>query len=311
VSECAADPATGARTVAAPAGAGDHPVTLLAGLALADGDLVTQARVRPLNGDDEEWLAAQPATLATAVVTTGLLARAVVRLGPLAPPPVDALLDLPVADRDVLLLSIRRVTYGDGFDVVLSCPSCGEPMDVSFAASDIPTQPRPTLTSPVVRDLVDGTGATVTVTLRPPTGRDQEAVARAAREDTVQPVEILLRRCLLGVDGGPGGAAGWDLLSPDAREAFAAAVDEVSAAVELALDLTCPECGKDVEADLDLGAYLLGEFTLPAGTVLRDLHLLAAAYHWPERDIMRLPSPRRRALAALVVQDLRRAQELR
>ncbi|GAA4936658.1 hypothetical protein ACFPM3_06595 [Streptomyces coeruleoprunus] len=287
-----------------------RPVTLLAGLVTDDGDLVTTAWVRPLDGEDEEWLTAQPTALAGAEVVTGLLTRTVVRLGPWAPPPPEMLLDLAIADRDLLLLSVRTSTYGHRFDVVLSCSSCAQPMDVSFAAADIPTHARRTPPTPLVHELPDGRGGAIRVTLRPPRGRDQEAVALARTAgDPTEPVELLLQRCLVGVGDGPGGAEGWGRLPARSRDALAAAVDEASAKVELAMDLTCPECGVDFEADLDLAGYVLDEFVVPAGTVLREVHLLASAYHWSEHAIMSLPSPRRRALAALVAQDLRRAQE--
>lgn len=277
---------------------------LLAGLAAGDGTRLTTAEVRPLDGADEEWLAAQSPELATAFVTTGLLARTVVALGSSSPPDPEALLALAVADRDLLLLAVRRATYGDRFDVVLSCTACGEPMDVSFSADAIPVRWSPAPPVPLARSLPDGAGGTVEVRLRPPTGSDQEAAA--AGEEA--PLDVLLRRCLVAVADGPGGDEGWDALPDAARGAFAAAVEEASAAIELALDLTCPECGVEFGADLDLARYLLGEFAVPAGSVLQDLHLLASAYHWSEPDVLRIPSPRRRALAALVAQDLRRAQ---
>ncbi|MEV0535985.1 hypothetical protein [Kitasatospora sp. NPDC050463] len=281
-------------------------MALPAGLPLAGRELVTTAWVRPLNGDDEEWLAAQPPTRSGASVVSELLARAVVRLGPWAPPPPERLRDLPIADRDLLLLAVRTSTYGHRFDVVLSCTACEQPMDVSFTAADIPVQPRQTPGAPLLSDLPDGRGGVLEVALRPPNGRDQEAVAvAAAGGDATPPVDLLLQRCLVGVGGGPGGADGWERLPVPTRGALAAAVDEASAKVELAMDLSCPECGVDFEADLDLAGYVLGEFLAPTGTVLYELHLLATAYHWSEHAIMSMPSPRRRALAGLVAQDLR------
>ncbi|MCG6495460.1 hypothetical protein [Kitasatospora sp. A2-31] len=289
-----------------PAHHSHRPVALPAGLALAGGELVATAWVRPLNGDDEEWLAAQPPTRAGAAVVSELLARTVVRLGPWAPPPPERLLDLPIADRDLLLLAVRTSTYGHRFDVVLSCAACERPMDVSFAAGDIPVQSCRTPDAPLPTALPDGRGGVLEVALRPPNGRDQEAVAAAAAAgDPTPPVELLLQRCLVGVGGGPGGADGWERLPVPARGALAAAVDDASAKVELAMDLSCPECGVDFEADLDLAGYVLDEFLAPAGTVLYELHLLATAYHWSEHTIMSMPSPRRRALAGLVAQDLR------
>ncbi|MFD0346322.1 hypothetical protein ACFQ0M_10070 [Kitasatospora aburaviensis] len=124
-------------------------------------------------------------------------------------PPPERLLDLPIADRDLLLLAVRTSTYGHRFDVVLSCTACEQPMDVSFTATDIPVLPRRTPGAPLLSTLPDGLGGVLEVALRPPNGRDQEAVAvAAAGGDATPPVDLLLQRCLVGVDGGPAGRTG-------------------------------------------------------------------------------------------------------
>src|SRR5205807_623865 len=52
---------------------------------------------------------------------------------------------LTVADRDYLLLALRRLTYGERIALVLTCPreGCGARMDVDVTIDDIPVEPRP------------------------------------------------------------------------------------------------------------------------------------------------------------------------
>jgi hypothetical protein len=272
-------------------------VPLLGGALAPDGSRIATAWVRPLCGDDEEWLASQPKSSPAAVVVTGLLSRTVVGLGPWEPPGLDALLDLAVADRDLLLLAVRTATYGDRFEVVLSCSTCHQPMDVLFGASDIPRRAQSLAAGPVSVEVADGAGGRLEIAVRPATGRDQEAVARAWVAGCEDPLAMLVARCVIDKP--------WDALPAEARTALPDAVEAIGPAIELAMDLKCPECDASFQTDLDLASYLLDEFAVPSGTVARELHLLARAYHWGLREIMSLPSPRRRALAALVSQEVR------
>jgi hypothetical protein len=66
---------------------------------------------------------------------------------------------------------------------------------------------------------------------------------------------------------------------------------------------TCPNCGEQTGARLEPMA-----FGFPSESdILRDVHLLASAYSWPEERILALPAHRRGTYSALVVQERRTA----
>lgn len=114
----------------------DDAVVLPGGLVI-DNEVFRQATVRELNGDDEEHIARAIAGN-PARYNQVLLERGVVSVGPHKSD--EALLDkLLTGDRDMLILGIRRVTYGDEMDMTVSCGHCGveSKIRVTFA-DDVP-----------------------------------------------------------------------------------------------------------------------------------------------------------------------------
>ena len=111
------------------------------GLVLDDGRRLGRAELRPLTGREEEWMT-QHAGMPSAHLATKLLSACFVRLEDLA---VNSEIvgKLLVGDRDFLILQLRRMTLGDRFAAVFSCPACKRAMDVEFLAQDIFIEPRP------------------------------------------------------------------------------------------------------------------------------------------------------------------------
>jgi hypothetical protein len=64
------------------------------------------------------------------------------------------------------------------------------------------------------------------------------------------------------------------------------------ASVSFALD--CPQCATHWQAPLDVGEMLWQKVRAAAERVLLDIDMLARAYGWTEREVLRL-SPLRRA----------------
>ena len=60
------------------------------------------------------------------------------------------------------------------------------------------------------------------------------------------------------------------------------------------LDVACPACGRHMDASVDPGALLWDDVQAYARSVLGQVHTLARAYGWTEREVLSL-SPRRRA----------------
>jgi hypothetical protein len=121
-----------------------------------------------------------------------------------------------------------------------------------------------------------------------PTVGDLVAVAHVGNADVA--THQLLERCSLdtGIDG--------DL------HAVAAEVDAgLQAMAEergIYLQLTCTECGRPSRHALEPAEFLWIEVVTAAAALLEEVHAIASAYGWAERDILAMTPQRRHAYLA-------------
>jgi ribosomal protein S27AE len=214
---------------------------------------------------------------------TAVLTAALAELGGAAAQP-DVVRALSVADRQYLM---RRLAVEIGIEeswIAARCPRCGAGFDIPIRHSELPVKPA-------------GEGypfATVETSLGPvrfrvPDGADQEAVAGI--EDPRKAWRALAARCVAQSLSGE--------LSDEDLDRAEAALEAVAPEVVTRAQAACPDCGKPAEVHLDpyvcLGAADSGLFL--------DVHALASAYHWSEREILAMPRERRRLYLSLVDQS--------
>lgn len=249
------------------------------------------AELRALSGREEEWLA-RHRDAPSAIAVTRLLDACLVGLDG-AETTGDVARRLLVGDRDYLILALRRMTLGDGFQGVVACPRCAAKIDISFDAADVPVESRPQTVASHTLPLEAGESPR-TIRFRLPTGADQEAVL--GLEPMATAVDALLERCIVE-DGGT-------TLATDEREAVVEAMDRLAPQVDVELDLTCPECEHAFMLPFDVTAFFLHEMAINGAQLLRETHALALAYHWSEADILSLDRERRRAYLGLLRETL-------
>ena len=267
----------------------DGVCNLPGGLVLDDGRRLGRAELRPLTGREEEWVA-QHAAMPSARIVTKLLSACLVRLD-YEPVNAEMIGKLLVGDRDYLILQLRRMTLGDHFAAVFSCPACKRAMDVEFLAQDIVIEPRPQ------NDAIytwRGDGAQWPISYRLPTGTDQEAVADLSQAEAV---EALLARCIFpGFNTPPP--------SDEERAAVIAEMDRLAPQIDLELELNCPECGHSFTMPFDCTSFFLSEIRAQSRHLMREVHYLALHYHWSESEILNLQRDRRRGYLALLNETL-------
>jgi hypothetical protein len=262
-------------------------ITLPIGL-WRDGGRIKEAVLRPMTGADQEFLLEAGVMMPPAIRTSELLARCVQRIGREGPvtPPLAA--ELVAGDREALLLHLRRITFGNQMDLIVSCPACAKNMDAQLKVSDLLVSPGWDAPQFFERDLP----SCGTLRFRMPCGADQEAVADMARHDAAGAAVALLHRCIEETTGEtPEGAlpiiGGW--------------MAELDPQAEIRLRLICPECGHEFVTLLDAGSYLFEESTMRSRELYREIHLLAFHYHWSEAEILGMaPIKRRRYLEMLL-----------
>ena len=193
--------------------------------------------------------------------------------------PADAFAGVTLGRRDAWLARLRIALFGDALDCVATCPHCDGKVESSLAASALAHEPE--TAAPRTVD-VDGTRAT----LRAATLADLVDLPRDA--DAAR--RTLALRCVVDADAPLDARA----LSDDALATIAAALEaaDPGAATELVLD--CPDCGARWHAAFDIAAFLWREIDAWARRTLREVHALARAYAWSERDVLALSPTRRR-----------------
>ncbi|MGP0628525.1 hypothetical protein ACTRW9_02335 [Nitrospina sp. 32_T5] len=193
--------------------------------------------------------------------------------------------ELSVADRQYLMrhlachLQVEREWHS------ALCPSCKAVFDVRLSPSELPIKPPgegyPFVTVPTRYGRLR---------FRVPTGADQECIA--GLEDEARAVPVLLQRLLVDGQNNPS-----DLeFSEEDVAAIESAIESVAPELVVWVPTKCPECKTETRVEIDPYACLQsGRHGL-----LREVHRLASAYHWSERDIMEMPRDRRRRYLALV-----------
>ena len=196
----------------------------------------------------------------------------------------DSLAVMTIGQRDTQLLRLREWAFGPRFLAVADCPQCNERLDVIFTADDI----RSSEAGPV--EPLSLTADGYAVTFRLPNSADLLALTDA--NDPQSARSILIERCVLQArfQDSDVTASGLAEKVVDAISVEMAASDP-QADIQLALE--CAGCGHRWKAPFDIVTFFWSEIGAWVKRILREVHILASAYGWPEADILAM-SPLRR-----------------
>lgn len=189
---------------------------------------------------------------------------------------------LALYERDAALLDLRTTLFGAWMDGVVRCPACAVEFDLPL---DLTTLEQASPPAAAVRIEADGYAAFV----RPPASGDLSALDDRLPDTAF--AEALFKRCVDRPTQGDRPVA-VEALPPSFRVAAAAELD-ARGFESPSVDLTCGECGHGWRAPIDIARTLIGELEGWVGRLLDDVHRIASAYHWSERDILAMPMRRR------------------
>jgi uncharacterized protein (UPF0212 family) len=207
------------------------------------------------------------------------LQRALIMLAAACPEAsYDSLACLTIGQRDTRLLALREVTFGSEITGVTDCPECGQKIELSLNCSQIRST---TEADPPNEVVVQANGCEMQFRL--PTSADLLAVNSS---------EQLLERCLL---------SGVDRLTKNVRAVVGDKMSTADPMADIHLGLNCPSCGHKWDAPFDIVAFLWREITAAARRLLREVHTLASAYGWTEREILSLSPARRRPYLEMAI----------
>lgn len=231
----------------------------------------------------------------------------------------EQLASLPVGRRDERLLDLRARTLGPALQSETRCPSCGERLELDLRSEELraasagaafPASRGPDGSegsgasawsggSGVLRGSggageVGGTDHSLTVrhdgyevAFRLPTSRDLLEAGKGEGAEA-----RLLERCVLEARSGEDPVAA-DALPVPVIEAVGAAMADADPLADVRLELTCPACGHGWTSPFDPVAFFWDEIEAWVPRLLREVHRLASAYGWSEREILGMSAWRR------------------
>jgi hypothetical protein len=216
-------------------------------------------------------------------VALALLRVAVPRATP------DDLARLSIGQRDACLLDLRESSFGPRVVGVAPCPACAEQLELDFDVGEIRVGPREEREAPSAPLAVSAFG--YQVDLRLPDTNDLVSSVHHGEVGAIG--QALLERCVVGARH-EGTTVPAVALPPPVVEAVEARMGELDPQADIRLALACPECACRWEVTFDIVSFLWMELHAWACRTLSEVHLLASAYGWRERDILALSPARRR-----------------
>jgi hypothetical protein len=192
---------------------------------------------------------------------------------------------LTSGQRDAALFALRKRAFGQRLELLMSCPSCGERLELGIQVSELETA----LSPPACGELcVEAHGYIVRCRL--PTQHDLGAVT--ADRARVPARNRLLERCLIHAEHS-GERLSVDALPEEVVRAIDEAMRAADPAAQLEIGVSCGACGHDWLSPFDIAALLWSEVDAWARRVLLEVHALARAYGWRESEILALSAKRR------------------
>jgi len=190
-----------------------------------------------------------------------------------------------LGERDARLLYLRSRLFGAPLNSIAPCPRCQTQLEFVLDTDElVGKSPPPPARLPLTlggRDLQ----------LRPVDSND--LLAAAACHDADSARRLLCDRCV--TDARPDGApiAAREFTDEDIS-AIGAALAEADPRAELSVGLRCTSCAHDWQVVLDVAAYFWKELDHLARRLLGEVHALAWAYGWREKDVLEMSDARRR-----------------
>lgn len=247
-------PATSAR---------EHSFDLPVGYLDESGSLHRHIRIRKMTGKEEALLTDRKLRNNPGKLITELLASCTVKLGDVSMSPNIAG-QLTSADRNYILLELRKVTFGSAMEARYSCPNCSSTFTASEDLDEFEVRMVDDEQQPEIEvELEDGytdTHGTVhrRARFRLPTGADEERVSVVMHQNPSRGMNALLTRCLISLGDleknqlkGLGQRLFSELTMGD-RARIERAMREEMPGVDLRHEVQCDTCGHEYLVALDM-----------------------------------------------------------
>lgn len=204
---------------------------------------------------------------------------------------IDEWANASIGERDRRLLQLREALFGPRFEAIATCPQCGERLELTFSMQDLLTKGDETSMNSAPQRLTAGA---YDVNYRVPTTVDLLAVANNPGEAR----KLLLERCVEARNDGVAIEAA--ALPDEVVKLVGQKLADADPQADVQILLDCPACSHRWPTIFDILTYLWGEIEDWAQRLLHEVHTLASAYGWSERDILAMSATRRRLYLEMV-----------
>lgn len=199
---------------------------------------------------------------------------------------------LPVGERDVRLLELRAAAFGPRLEGAVTCPGCGESLELSLAVDDLRAVRNDARAEALTIEADD-----YEVRFRLPDTEDLSAIA--ASEDPESARRRLFERCVVEVHH-QGERTEARRVPDHVVTAVSEAMDRADPQAGIEVDLVCPACEHAWQSPFDIASFLWTETDTWARRTLGQVDALASAYGWSEAEILGLSARRRQAYLDLI-----------
>jgi hypothetical protein len=244
----------------------EFEVLLPIGYTDESGQVHRRASIRKMRGHEEALL--YDGTLSAGRLVTELIHSCLLRLGELSPVDSGIVSQLYTADRNCLLLELRRITLGDRMQASYRCPGCDCNVAVVEDLSQVEVrrlgegETLADVTLELEDGYVDREGMLHTeLVLTLPRGVDEEFVSPIAAKDPLRAQDALLLRCVKRFGTLPKAALEAygvkilrDLTLGDRRR-LQKALNGQTPGVDFHRTVRCGQCGTEFQGVMDVSGF--------------------------------------------------------
>lgn len=199
---------------------------------------------------------------------------------------VQALAELPLGVRDAALLRLQQELFGDKLECVTNCPACSSPLEFTASAGAFLLEAG----KPGIGDhWLERQG--YRIRFRTPNSADLVVSLREGSESETFRTHIL-RRCVLELQG-PGEGADIVDVPAELSDILVEEMERLDPLGAIWLKLECGQCRHAWRGLFDIASFLWSNLDRWATALLHEVHLLARAYGWTEREVLQLSAARR------------------
>lgn len=245
----------------------DIEYSLIVGYKDSEGNIHKTFTVREITGEDEEFINRADLRSNGAKVTTALLSRCVKSIGTLTRKSVgnpkeweNVFKQMTTADRDIILLQIRKQSIGEEIEVTHECPYCKAKLKTTVDVDELNIVPFNGLVEipfELIKGYKDKKGVVhKTGKMRRPNGLDGELLTVTAKKNLAKAETLLLTRVCKFDDGTYIDESVMTSLTLRDRKYLQEVLNDNRAGVDLTVEVTCDQCGETFEGNLNQSNFI-------------------------------------------------------